>query len=137
VVAPPPAPVIAVRPPPPAPVPTVRLRIRTEPETASLSMDGTRIANPFDSSVNRARGDHRIVATAEGYEAQTQTVAFDRDRTVTIRLRRAAPPRERAGRGGRGGSPSAMSSTTMAPTSMATTMASTMRSVGFVSDNPY
>src|SRR5690606_15148381 len=75
-----------------APPDTVRIRIQTVPAHATLTMDGTRIANPFDANLSRS-GAHRIGASADGFAPASREVTFDRPHQLTLRLRaeRTAP----------------------------------------------
>ncbi len=113
----------------------MRLRVRTLPAGATLRMDGTPIANPFDAALARG-GTHRLSASAQGYQDATEAVSLDRDRTVTLRLTpnvqaRPEPAARRTPRQTRRPRPTQMRSR---PSTM---RASSMGGAGFVTDNPY
>jgi hypothetical protein len=86
--------------------PEARIVIRTVPRSATLHIDGKRVANPYETTVAASEEPHRIRAQAPGYGQKTRTVRFDQDRTATLRLqkaqRRPRQPqrREPANRGG-------------------------------------
>ncbi|MEY4582602.1 MAG: hypothetical protein RL701_7305 [Pseudomonadota bacterium] len=64
------------------------LVVRAYPEGTQLSLDGQRMANPFDVRLPRG-GKHKIEARHDGYELSSQTVRIESDATLTISLRRA------------------------------------------------
>jgi hypothetical protein len=99
---------------------SVHIQIRTRPADAQLTMDGRPVTNPFDARVFPS-GEHRLIASKEGYEDHTASLRFDRNRSVTLTLQRAR-------------------TSTAAPSSTTTTRPRrrpTKRSTSFVSDNPY
>jgi hypothetical protein len=118
--------------PPPEPA-TVRLRLRTTPASATLSIDGRRVDNPYRAE-HREGTSVRVEVAANGYQPHTGTVELDRDRTLNIRLQRAArtrvaqQPRTR---------PTQMRARTRPTQMRATATATAMRGAGFVTDNPY
>jgi hypothetical protein len=64
-----------------------RIRVTSVPEDAELTLDGSRVPNPFDTGMPRG-GKHRIHAQAAGYHSKDLTLNFDRDQEVAIRLDR-------------------------------------------------
>ncbi len=79
----------------------VTIDIRVTPPEAKLFVDGVRTNNPYRTRVVPAAFRHAIRAEADGYETRTQTVEFDRERSIEIALvpapktpakRHAAPP---------------------------------------------
>ncbi|HJL22762.1 MAG TPA: protein kinase, partial [Polyangiaceae bacterium LLY-WYZ-15_(1-7)] len=73
---------------------TVRIEVRTVPAGAALSWDGERVESPFE--VPRDEAPHRLVARARGGRRAAREVVADRDRSLTLRLRRVRRrPRER------------------------------------------
>jgi hypothetical protein len=99
----PPAPVAAVpepaaqNPGPPAgaaagvavPVAVVGIAVRTEPDTARLEIDGQPVSNPYAKALARDPGAHSIRASLPGFVTATESVTFDRDRELVLRLGRA------------------------------------------------
>jgi hypothetical protein len=114
--------------PAPAPAPrTVRLRIATNPEDAELLLDGEAVGNPYDADVPKG-GKHRLRATAPGHRSRELTVAFDRDRSVALRLDKVAAPKPKAAAKPRPTTPRA--------TSVSSTPSSS-KGAGFVTESPY
>jgi hypothetical protein len=72
----------------------VHVRVTTSPDDAQLSLDGSPVPNPFDTSMPQG-GKHRVVAHADGYHSDTLTLSFDRDQTVAIRLDKLKPTKPR------------------------------------------
>jgi serine/threonine-protein kinase len=69
----------------------VTLAVRVSPSTAQIVLDGTRVAgNPFSARFTKDGQPHRIVASAEGYEAKTEEVSLANDVAVDISLDRLA-----------------------------------------------
>jgi serine/threonine protein kinase len=78
---------------------TIRLSIKVEPTSATLLLDGRKLAgNPFQADVQReAQGSHLLRATAPGYFPVERTINLARDVNVIVNLRPvpaapAAPP---------------------------------------------
>lgn len=96
-------------PPPPT---TAALVVRTTPPSATLTLDGETVANPYDGQVEIG-SSHRLVAELDGYRAARQSVRVNRDRELTLTLRRApqqtASTGRRSGRRGRRGASSGRS----------------------------
>ena len=114
------------------PVPR-RVRIQTTPPTAVLSMDGTRVANPYDARLNQG-GAHSIEARADGYQTRTESVSFAREVNLRLTLERIpapAPPPVVAARPSRPSRPSRPAHPRPARPRPRPAGA------GFVTDNPY
>jgi hypothetical protein len=75
----------------------VRIQLRTTPATATLLIDDTPVANPFDQSVEKS-GKHRVRAEAEGYRETDFTLNFDRNRDLSLRLQKIRVARKPAAR---------------------------------------
>ncbi|MFW5920303.1 MAG: hypothetical protein ACOCUS_00585 [Polyangiales bacterium] len=111
---------------------TVQVTLRTVPADATLLVDGTKVANPYDVELEHSDAEHRVVARKSGYETAQATLAFDQDVSETLELERKRAPRaersssrtERRQRPRRGGSQRQGRS-------------SGKKSAGFVTDNPY
>ena len=116
----------------------VHVRVTTTPASAQLSLDGTAVPNPFDAWVARS-GGHRFSARADGYIEQSQTVSFEKDRTVSLVLSPASKPaaqttppaREKTAR-----TESARPRTTRKRIT-GTTAPSRKRGAAFATENPY
>jgi serine/threonine-protein kinase len=68
----------------------IRVRLRAEPKDAVVLIDGKPFAsNPIDATFPKDGSSHVVKATAEGYEAQTLTVVFDRDIDAALVLPKA------------------------------------------------
>jgi hypothetical protein len=86
----------------------VGIAVRTDPDAARLEIDGEQVSNPFAKGLTRDLRAHTITASAPGFAATTETVTFDRDRELVLRLVRAtskgtAPAEQGAGAHGTGG----------------------------------
>lgn len=75
----------------PEPV-TYQLSVRTVPPGASLTLDGQPVANPLSRAVEADEEEHRLVATAEGYEEASATLRFDGDHERVLTLEAEPPP---------------------------------------------
>jgi len=82
---------------PPAPVaepdPQITVAIRTEPSTAQLTLDGRRVDNPYEASLEPS-GTHIVLATAEGFEGRREEVRFTENVDLTLALDALAPAAE-------------------------------------------
>jgi len=81
--------------PRPAPTPsTIEVPVAVVPPQAALTLDG----EPVDAPLTLPADDteHTLEVTAPGYAPETRTLRGDRDRSVTVHLRRR--PRPRRGR---------------------------------------
>jgi serine/threonine-protein kinase len=95
-VAPAPPPVIE-RPVTPAPAEhNVALQVIVDPPQARVSLDGVPLSLPFQGSFGKDGALHRVEASADGYRALKQFVAFDRDRELMLRLERIPGARRNA-----------------------------------------
>jgi hypothetical protein len=68
---------------------TIRLSIKVEPPSATLQLDGRKLAgNPFQADLQREpRGSHLLRATAPGYYPMERTINLARDVNVIVNLR--------------------------------------------------
>jgi serine/threonine protein kinase len=101
---PPPA-VVAPTPPPPPPLErpvtpapvekhsTVELRVIVDPPQARVTLDGVPLSLPFQGSFAKDDANHRLEASAEGFRALKQFVAFDQDHALMLKLERSAGAR--------------------------------------------
>ncbi len=68
---------------------TVELTVRVEPESARLVVDGVELeGNPWVGRFPRDEIQHRVEASAPGYETLARFVAFDQDREIELVLDR-------------------------------------------------
>jgi len=72
------------------PVAVVGIAVRTEPDMAHLEIDGQPVSNPYAKALARDPGAHTIRASLPGFATATESVTFDRDRELVLRLGRAA-----------------------------------------------
>jgi hypothetical protein len=87
-------PAVAERPAPTAPPAaaakpaerTVDIAIRTDPGSAHLEVDGEAVGNPFSHTVPRDGQPHRITASLPGFGPIAETISFDRDRELILKL---------------------------------------------------
>src|SRR5690606_36560751 len=77
--------------PPPPPPTTARLRVRTVPPTAALTVDGRRVANPYEAELPLG-ARVRIEAEAEGHRDASRTLRLTGLEEITLTL---APRPER------------------------------------------
>ncbi len=71
---------------------SVRLEVSVHPRHARITLDGREVdGNPYTSELPRDGEEHRIEATADGFENGVEVVVFDRSRTVEIELVRRGP----------------------------------------------
>jgi serine/threonine-protein kinase len=75
----------------PSPVARVKLKIATEPAHARVTLDGVELGRtPLELEV--APADHAALEiVADGYDAQTRTIALTSDQTLDLALVRKAP----------------------------------------------
>lgn len=66
----------------------IRVSVRVEPSNAVLELDGQPVSPPFDLTVPRDLESHILTVSAPGYQPLEQTVRFDRDLNVSLRLDR-------------------------------------------------
>ena len=78
----------AAPPPPPAPAAVARIMIQTMPPGARLLLDGHEVPNPYSAIVRQSQECHRLVATAHGYQRQSEEICFDKDLMLTLPLPR-------------------------------------------------
>lgn len=92
-----PTPVIntVVAPPAPAPTPekeienNVTIDISVKPANARLYLDGNKVSgNPYHLKTSRGSAIHEIKAEADGFEARSMTIVFDKDRAIEMSLSR-------------------------------------------------
>ena len=77
------------------------IEVHTDPPTARLTIDHHEVHNPFTLKTPRSRHPHDVVATLPGLGQARQTITFDRDRDLVLKLgngsasprRRRSPPR--------------------------------------------
>ncbi|MBS2013872.1 MAG: protein kinase [Deltaproteobacteria bacterium] len=67
----------------------VAISITATPKNAQIFVDGKPVGSPYEAKVAKSSGQHTVRVEAEGYEAQTQTVAFERDITLAVALAKA------------------------------------------------
>jgi hypothetical protein len=66
---------------------TVEISIAVQPETATISIDGTKVDdNPFVGQFMIDRNQHTIRAEARGHETKTWTISFTEDRELSAKL---------------------------------------------------
>lgn len=68
------------------PVTQVGIAIRTDPDTARLELDGEPVSNPFARTLPKDERGHRITASLPGFGPVAETITFDRDREVILKL---------------------------------------------------
>jgi len=94
---PPPPVVVAAKPPEKPAEQLIDIAIRTDPDTARLELDGAAVSNPFSRSVPKDGQPHRITASLPGFGPVAETISFDRDRELILKLMAATePPSARA-----------------------------------------
>jgi serine/threonine-protein kinase len=85
---------------PPAPAPpeqrsppsTIGVDIRISPATATISIDGKPVNNPFAQQFPSDDAVHTVRASAPGYAPKSLTVAFNANVRLDLNLDRLAPP---------------------------------------------
>jgi eukaryotic-like serine/threonine-protein kinase len=83
-------PLVPVTPPAvPRPTAVVGITVRTDPEAARLEIDGQLVSNPFARTMSRDQRAHNITASLPGFAPALETVSFDRDRELLLKLARA------------------------------------------------
>jgi len=65
---------------------TVDIAIRTDPSSARLEVDGEAVGNPFSRTVLKDDRPHRITASLPGFGPIAETISFDRDRELILKL---------------------------------------------------
>jgi serine/threonine-protein kinase len=75
----------------PAPAMEVGITIRTDPDTARLELDGEPVSNPFARTLPKDGRGHRITASLPGFGPVAETITFDRDRELILKLVTDAP----------------------------------------------
>jgi hypothetical protein len=83
-----------------APAPLVRdtpelvdVVVRVSPPSAQIAIDGTQMpTNPFHARYAKDAQVHRVLASAEGYDAKLEEVFFANDVSIDVSLDRRAPP---------------------------------------------
>ncbi|MGD0525208.1 MAG: serine/threonine-protein kinase [Polyangiaceae bacterium] len=92
-------PVAAAAPAPPARDTTdlVDVVVRVSPPSAQITIDGVaEPTNPFHARYGKDAQVHRVLASADGYDAKLEEVFFANDVSIDVSLdRRAAPPAQR------------------------------------------
>jgi len=71
---------------------TVDIAIRTDPSSARLEVDGEPVGNPFSRTVVKDGHPHRITASLPGFGPIAETISFDRDRELILKLIAASEP---------------------------------------------
>ena len=67
---------------------TVDVSIEVTPSHASILLDGKDVGrSPFRAAVRKDAVDHHLVVSANGYQSETRTLAFDRDVRLELELR--------------------------------------------------
>jgi hypothetical protein len=68
---------------------TIAVEIRVSPSSAQVKLDGATLPElPFHAQLRRDSLVHRVEASAPGYVAATMAIPFDRDRQLSVVLRR-------------------------------------------------
>ena len=72
---------------------TVEVAIEVTPARATITVDGKEIGrSPFHASVPKDAAAHQIQVSADGYQSETRSIAFDRDVRLELELKpRPAP----------------------------------------------
>ena len=70
----------------PAPTANVHVKISTTPSEAVLTLDGHRIANPFDGELPQSTEPKRLEARLEGYDSLSQEIVLEFSQTVRLTL---------------------------------------------------
>ena len=60
--------------------------VSAAPENATITIDGTRVSNPFSGYFKMSKLNHPIIVTADGYKKYSEMVVFDEDKTLTYEL---------------------------------------------------
>ena len=71
------------------------LQITTRPASATLTLDGSPIDNPYDA-MHPQGGSHIVEATAPGYRSQNLTIDLKQKRSVALELEKAPEPKRAA-----------------------------------------
>jgi hypothetical protein len=77
----------------------VAIAIATTPPGATVYIDGNRYTAPYETKLPQSSAKHTVRVEADGYQPQSQEVAFDRDLNLSIALSKVvavAPPAVRA-----------------------------------------
>lgn len=67
--------------------PTIRLRFALEPASARVTVDGAPVEGD-ELEVPRDGAEHALHITADGYQAEVETVRFDESQRIVVRLER-------------------------------------------------
>jgi len=67
----------------------VAISVTASPKNAQIIVDGKPVGSTYEAKVPRSSAQHTVRVEAEGYEAQTQNVVFERDVTLSIALAKA------------------------------------------------
>jgi len=71
----------------------IMLTVRATPNEAKFSIDdGPPLENPYSGRLPRDGRDHRLTASASGYEPKTQTVRFESDVSIRFALAKSDEP---------------------------------------------
>jgi len=71
---------------------TVDIAIRTDPDSARLVVDGEAVGNPFSRTVLKDDHPHRVTASLPGFGPIAETISFDRDRELILKLIAVSEP---------------------------------------------
>jgi len=72
----------------PATEASVDVAVDVVPARANITLDGRSVGrSPFHATVRKDSTPHMLGVSAEGYAAETRTIAFDRDVRVDISMR--------------------------------------------------
>jgi hypothetical protein len=69
-----------------------RIEVRTDPPNARLTVDHHEVRNPYLLKAPRSHRLHDVVATSPGMGEVRETIAFDRDRELVLKLGSQAAP---------------------------------------------
>lgn len=67
----------------------VAVSVTASPKNAQIIVDGKPVGSSYEAKVPKSSAPHTVRVEAEGYEAQTQNVVFERDVTLSIALAKA------------------------------------------------
>jgi len=68
------------------PVDSVQIQIRTDPPDARLTVDREPVGNPYMMKTSRDARPREVSATLDGFDVAHQSLAFDRDRELVLKL---------------------------------------------------
>ena len=69
----------------------VVVRIEVEPATATVTLEGARVSNPFSARFPKSDLSRQLRVRAEGHKEWAEWVVFDQDRRIVIRLEPVEP----------------------------------------------